>query len=403
MTLEHFDTLFAFVVILAGVSLLVTVLVQMASALFGLRGSNLRWGLKTLLANADPQLATHAEMIAQKVLHHPLISDSTFSEVLPRLLSRWRLASAIRKDELVEILRSFAQQSPTVQPAGAAETWDTALRRAFDKLAPERAAKLVLAVPKVKEMFADDPSLAALALAPVVASAEELPAQIDRWFDSVMDRVSQRFALHTRLWTVFFSVLLAFALHLDAFRLLTQLSTDAELRARLVASADALVHKADETLAPPGAADLYVQTMKELIRANPKDLGKLPEPTGFTDLAGAKAWLAAQLQAAAIPNTELWLKQYESTVSQASLRASAADLRDILDNKLKFQLIPDPYPQPFYNYWTPSWLHLWGVIASAALLSLGAPFWFNMLKSMSNLRPVLANKQAQEAAQTTDR
>ena len=67
---------------------------------------------------------------------------------------------------------------------------------------------------------------------------------------------------------------------------------------------------------------------------------------------------------------------------------------------MKFQLIPDPYPQPFYNYWTPSWLHLWGVIASAALLSLGAPFWFNMLKSMSNLRPVLANKQAQEAAQT---
>ena len=80
------------------------------------------------------------------------------------------------------------------------------------------------------------------------------PPQIDRWFDSVMDRVSQRFALHTRLWTVFFSVLLAFALHLDAFRLLTQLSTDAELRARLVASADALVHKADETLAPPAAA-----------------------------------------------------------------------------------------------------------------------------------------------------
>src|SRR5437660_6672964 len=106
MTLEHFDTLLAFVVILAGVSLLVTILVQMTSALFGLRGSNLRWGLKTLLANADPQLATHAEMIAQKVLHHPLISDSTFSEVLPRLLSRWRLASAIRKDELLAILRS---------------------------------------------------------------------------------------------------------------------------------------------------------------------------------------------------------------------------------------------------------------------------------------------------------
>ena len=91
-----------------------------------------------------------------------------------------------------------------------------------------------------------------------------------------------------------------------------ELLTDAELRARLVASADALVHKADETLAPPTAPDLYLQTVKELIRANPKELGKLSEPTGFTDLAGAKAWLAAQLQAAAIQNAELWLKQYES-------------------------------------------------------------------------------------------
>ena len=60
--------------------------------------------------------------------------------------------------------------------------------------------------------------------------------------------------------------------------------------------------------------------MKELIRANPKDLGKLPEPTGFTDLVGAKAWLAAQLQAAAIPNTELWLKHDES---QSPRRVSA--------------------------------------------------------------------------------
>jgi hypothetical protein len=33
------------------------------------------------------------------------------------------------------------------------------------------------------------------------------------------------------------------------------------------------------------------------------------------------------------------------------------------------------------------------------LLSLGAPFWFNMLKTMSNLRPVLANKEHKEAEQ----
>lgn len=229
MTLEHFDTIFAFVVILAGVSLLVTVLVQMASALFSLRGSNLRWGIKTLLAHADPDLTKHAEMIAQKVLHHPLVSASIFSGVLPRLLSRWRLATAIRKDELLEILRVLAAQPATAHPAGAPVTWDAALRRSLDKLAPADVEKLMRAVPKVQEVFADDPAIAAQVMAPLLTSAQEMPAKIEQWFGSVMDRVSQRFVVHTRLWTVIFSFVLAFALHLDAFRLLTQLSTDAEL------------------------------------------------------------------------------------------------------------------------------------------------------------------------------
>jgi hypothetical protein len=38
------------------------------------------------------------------------------------------------------------------------------------------------------------------------------------------------------------------------------------------------------------------------------------------------------------------------------------------------------------------------VLITAALLSLGAPFWFNALKSMTNLRSVLASKQKSEKA-----
>src|SRR5436190_17870900 len=109
MTLEHFDTVIGFVVILSGVSLLVTTLIQMVSALFGLRGSNLRWGIETLLTQLDPNLEAHAAEISREVLHHPLISDSTFSGFRLKLLQRWRFASAIRKDELIEILHMLAQ------------------------------------------------------------------------------------------------------------------------------------------------------------------------------------------------------------------------------------------------------------------------------------------------------
>src|SRR5258708_6501944 len=63
MTLEHLDTLIAFVVIITGVSLMVTLLTQMVSAVLGLRGTNLRWGVATLLKELDPSLAEYAKKI----------------------------------------------------------------------------------------------------------------------------------------------------------------------------------------------------------------------------------------------------------------------------------------------------------------------------------------------------
>src|ERR1700722_7389568 len=116
MTLDHLDTIISFVAIITGVSLLVLTLTQAVSALLGLRGTNLRWGIEVLLKHADPGLAAHATTISEKVLQNTLVSDSTMSKFESALAGRWRLASAIRKEELVEILHSLASQSEP--PAG---------------------------------------------------------------------------------------------------------------------------------------------------------------------------------------------------------------------------------------------------------------------------------------------
>ena len=41
-------------------------------------------------------------------------------------------------------------------------------------------------------------------------------------------------------------------------------------------------------------------------------------------------------------------------------------------------------------YWCKNRLHIPDILVFAALLGLGAPFWFNLLKNLSNLRPALA-------------
>ena len=45
-----------------------------------------------------------------------------------------------------------------------------------------------------------------------------------------------------------------------------------------------------------------------------------------------------------------------------------------------------------------TWKYFWGVGVTAGLLSLGAPFWFNALKTLSNLRPILARQTSGQEA-----
>ena len=38
--------------------------------------------------------------------------------------------------------------------------------------------------------------------------------------------------------------------------------------------------------------------------------------------------------------------------------------------------------------------HFWGMVVSVLFLSLGAPFWFNVLKNVTSLRSVVAQKES---------
>jgi hypothetical protein len=402
MTLEHFDTILAFVLVITGVSLLITALNQMVSAVLGLRGTHLRWGIKTLLANMDPSLQAHAEEISKQVLHHPLISDSTFSKFGSRLFSRWKLANAIRKDELIEILKLLVKQPPGSSRTSAKEPWASALEKALDELDPQAANDVVLVAKEVKRLFPNDPAKVEQLVGPLMDSAADLSTKISQWFDSVMDRSSQRFALEMRVWTIVFAVIVAFGLQLDAFSLFTRLSTDAQLRAQVLASSDALTKHADElgsqksTNASPA---VYILAMKQLIADYTNELTGFAVPAGFATQESATNWLAGQLKKQNIPDPDnQWVQKYQDLIPEARLRAASDNLNSLISDKLIFTFVPSPYPAPFYREWYPGNRVFWGIIASAVLLSLGAPFWFNVLKGFSNLQPVVAKKEKDEVA-----
>lgn len=304
--LDQFDTLIGFAVVMLGASLLITILVQMVSALLGLRGTNLLWGIEVLLKTADSKLpAGNVKTIAESVLTDPIISNSRFSQVraLPlvgQLTRRWKFASAIRFEELTKLLKKLAEENRI-------------------------------------------PSATAIA-----QLLQSKAADLQTWFNAAMDRTAQRFITHTRLWTVIFAFLLAFVAHLDSFHLYNQISSKPELRARLGVLVEDMKKIAEKTTAavPAGTA----QPTADEIKTRTKELSE-------------------DLQA----------------------------IRNTLDST-QLRLIPDPYPG-FWTfpgeYGTPG-KHFLGMLVSALLLSLGAPFWYNILKALTNLRPLLAQKEEAE-------
>jgi hypothetical protein len=115
---------------------------------------------------------------------------------------------------------------------------------------------------------------------------------------------------------------------------------------------------------------------------------------GFTNLASGTNWLVAQCSTHGVTNSARWLEKYQALVPQAALRQAADTMQTLLENQLTLGVISSYGPGE--SWWSAIRSHLGGVVLSIALLSLGAPFWFNLLRSLSNLRPVLATKDSQE-------
>src|SRR5262245_5031600 len=259
MTLEHLDIAIALVVVMLAVSLLVTILTQMVTSVLGLRGENLRRGISDLISTVHPEAAKQADDIADKVLNHRLISDSAVSKldllasvpVLKSLHKSWKLATAIRFEELIGAMDMLAA-SATRDENGNLPASEKAMTEIVAK-AKRRIQEQTKTVMDQVEALSKLPQVQVGQVLARVPDAARMTLGVDlgSWFNPAMDRVSQKFAMHSRVVTIVVSVLLAFVLHLDTFRLWSLFSTDAELRASLVTSSDAMQQTAGRILQAP--------------------------------------------------------------------------------------------------------------------------------------------------------
>jgi hypothetical protein len=405
--LNTIDTVIAFAVIMTVLSLLITIVVQMVSAAFSLRGKNLANALALTFQTIDPTIGKYAHSLAAQILRDPIFSDSmwrkkarpildeaaqtfiaaqqklrdaygqksddpnrdgaikqatdelkaaraavSIPDVTPNREKPWgfwtlpwgsalQIANAIRPGEIYRVLQELRQMSHDearlrdipAELVDKAKALIVVLQR-WDQPAIESRAKLA-DVAAISKIFSSEQQKTVLdAFAGFGTTVERATThaydRFQRWFGSAQDRAEQWFQIHVRVVTIIAAILVAAFLQLDTVEIYDKLRDQPKLVEALVKSA-------------PGVSEQGGAVLNQS-NTNPET-----GVTAFTNL-------------------------------QDQMKKAGFDLA----------------PRGWFARWPKEgrvwWFnHLFGLLLTAGLLTLGAPFWFNLLKNLMSLRPALAN------------
>ncbi|RMG83286.1 MAG: hypothetical protein D6714_10020 [Bacteroidetes bacterium] len=173
----------------------------------------------------------------------------------------------------------------------------------------------------------------------------EFKAKVNNWFDEVMDRSAGWYKRHMQMITFLVGLTIAASLNADTFKIYRHLSTNSDARQKVAELATDFVSK-NETLPEIDATNAR-KMQKEISAMLTEDVGKLRNPLGL-------GW------------------EFEEV------------------NGVK--IIQGDNPDDPLGSWAMRFL---GWIITALAISLGAPFWFDVLKRMVNIKG--AGREAQSA------
>jgi hypothetical protein len=408
--LKQLDVLIGFAVVMSIVSMLIMAISQMVLSGLQLRGKQLMYALEAMFKTLKPDLAEKAKALAEAVLRHPVISDSAKSG------DSRGLASAIRPEELLDILKKLGKGAPGTDNSSCITTFKHADETVKIDIIPQAARDVLALLQQPAAGLAQASQQLPNLIATLVgdeATKNNLKGHIqtlqaraainvqttlqsaEKWFGMAEDRAREWFATRAQQCNVVIALALAFGLQLDALKLYRQLESDEAYRTALVGSAAAVQKQAEEY-------------EKHADKNATKD-------SAATQLDYWTKAVAQFRKKAAEQGFQLIPVTYPGTLCEflglATAKASVTDNSDTAATTTA----PSPTPTPTATA-TPTATpakgsffscenlefnigHLLGMLSFAALLSLGAPYWFNLLKTLTSFRPLLAQQVDKDKAE----
>jgi hypothetical protein len=343
--LKTLDILIGTTTVVLVFSMAVTVITGAITSMVGRRGRHLKAGLADLLQQLGIPEREVSETIARAVLTHPLLSEGKAWWGLGKA----RLGTVVSREEFTKMLL-YAAASASPGASGQPDTlWSNLDGKAKAKLVamlaangisdPQATLKNVRAM--ALQLEASNPELAAdvrQSLALIHEAGGDYVARVNSWFDQTMDRVSERFTKYTHYVTLGIATVVALAVQLDVIAVVDRLSVDDALRKKIAETA--MANEAQSSRKP-------VPDQPLAATGQPQPAAKDADAVSFT------------------------LNSYYNQLSGAGL-----------------------VTLPFGYNWggEMSWRKVPGMVLAILLISLGAPFWYNILKDLLGLRASLAKK-----------
>lgn len=322
------DILIGLSVIMLVASMAVTMVTQAIIAITGSRGRNLLAGLVGMIEQLDPGFSKrHAQEIVKMILTHQAVNGGTSFGIV-------RYGDVIHREELTKILLELAAKAETPD-LKITKLQQQALKALKNTMVANGITSPGQTLDNVR-LFALQLEKSSLEMASNVRhnialmryASSQFLAKINSRFDSIIDRVSERFTFNARILTFLSAILVAAGLQLDTITLVNRLAMDESTRSAIVQAA------------------IEVQTKENNKPAeNPSEQPAATVPVSVNDL-------------------------YKSLANEG--------------------LLVVPKIGEWSDSWKN--VNPVGVLLSILLLSLGAPFWYGALGKLLQLRSLLARK-----------
>ncbi len=199
---------------------------------------------------------------------------------------------------------------------------------------------------------------------------EQVRQRLEEWFNGTMERWTGHFRRYTRAWMIVWAALLVLLLNIDTLKIARYLSyTPSALKALVEAA--------------PQLAQQYQPTLTNRIAATPTAPAAPPTAPATTPAAPAAAPTpVAPGHAQPAISTNL--------SPEAIARLNHELFRSASSHLFGFDL-PIGWAQcPWTSFQQSTWIavlqKLFGLAISAAAISMGAPFWFDLLSRIASLR-----------------